>query len=176
VDAEGIGDVEAERVAADDAVRAHPPPEGAEAAARGARVWSCGTPLEGIGRMNRLSRRLGLGEGISPCCCGVGHGGGGAGVRHSVHRPGCGLPVFVSLEAWTEKWPQHAAGLKSGSGLTYTRCGLKIARDPLHQQILVHQFQPNTYGKSVSLDHGFQWYSSNFVFPFQKKKIIFVTL
>jgi len=38
VDAEGIGGVEAERVAADDAVRAHPPLEGAEAAAVGARM------------------------------------------------------------------------------------------------------------------------------------------
>lgn len=37
VDAEGLRDVEAERVAADDAVRAHPPLEGAEAAAQGAR-------------------------------------------------------------------------------------------------------------------------------------------
>lgn len=43
----------------------------------------CGTPLEGMGRMGRWSRRLGLGEWTSPCCCcGVGHGGGGgAGVR-----------------------------------------------------------------------------------------------
>jgi hypothetical protein len=115
----------------------------------------CGTPLEGMERMDRWSRKLGLGEWTSPCCCcgGVGHGGGGAGVRPPSWV--CGLPVFcfaTSVE-WTEKWPQHNAGLKklawASPMLMWSGNRSRPNFSPTRTARVNNQVQPNMYSATL---------------------------
>lgn len=117
----------------------------------------CGTPLEGMERMGRLSRKLGLGEWTSPCCCcGVGHGAAAA--RVSVLTPGCGLPVFcfATRVEWTEKWPQHTAGLKklvrASPMLMWSGNRSRPNFSPARTARVKNQAQPNMYSATLGVD------------------------